>query len=201
MPLDRSLRLTFRSFVTLFFIAAVITVPLHVGHSFVHRRAIGVRELHPFIREFPSDARKVHGVGQSEVEEAETSLRFVSILELALLPLMAGAARRALIVDAGGSVATVADAWAHCLTAWRRPAPARVNVGVVLCGCIAGAAVVFLAESITAILAEPLGESVAFGLVGLGDAAARALGAPFVLVPFALIGVQAKGRATKRPTN
>jgi hypothetical protein len=199
MPLDRSLRATFRNFLTVFFIVAIVTVPLHVGHGFVYRKVMNVRELHPDIEDFP-ERRKVRRVSAKNLDESRNTFLFVTALEVVLLPLAVGATRRVLEVDARGGIPGVWDAWGHSTRAWHRPVPGPGNPLAVVVGAVLGLAIGYLVERIGLLLAEPVPGSVVFAPVGLAQGVARAAGAVFLLVPLAQLGRVAKGRESPAPT-
>jgi hypothetical protein len=199
MSVDRSLRTTFRNYLTVFFLVAVVTVPLHVGHAFLYRNVISVRELHPDIEDFP-ERRKVHRVGVKKLEQSRNAFLFVTVVELLLLPLAVGATRRVLEVDARGGLPRVVDGWVHSLHAWRRPVPEPGSPLAALVGAVLGLAVGYLVERIGVLLSEPVPGSVVFAPVGLTQGVARAAGAAFLLVPLAQLGRVAKGRQSPAPT-
>jgi hypothetical protein len=197
--LDQTFRIVWRNFSTLFLIVAVVAVPLHIGYSLIHRRAIGVSELHDLIRNFPTETRQVHGVGRPQLDAAERDARVVLVVELVLLPFAAGAARRVAAVDEAGGVPTVVGAWTHCVAAWLRPAP-PTGPGAVVVGVAVAAGVFVLARSIGLLVAEPAPEAWAFVLVGAAEALARAFAAPFALIPLGLLPRRAKDRLGHHPT-
>ncbi|HZA41441.1 MAG TPA: hypothetical protein VFA00_12555 [Actinomycetota bacterium] len=198
MSLDWTLRFTFRHFATLFLLVALFTVPLHVGRAFAYRRVVGLRELHPAIAELPPD-RFVRGVGAADLESAQGALLAVIVLELALIPLLAGAVRRVAQSDAAGRLPRVFNSLGHSLAAWRHPAPntARTTLAA---GAVLAFAVGTLVYRTGLLLAEPVPESVAFAPIGLAEALAAAAAAPFFLVPLALLPRSAKGKDPGGPT-
>src|ERR687884_2313848 len=90
--LDAGLRVAIRNFWTLFFIAAVVTVPLHLVYAFRYHNVIAVRELIPQIERFPA-GRHVHLVGPRQLHHARVGLWILDAVELLLLPLAVRAAR------------------------------------------------------------------------------------------------------------
>jgi hypothetical protein len=199
MSIDRTLRLTWRNFATLWLLVALITIPVHLGHSFVYRRVIGLRELHPAIEQLPAN-RQVRSVGRSDLEEARSALAVIVIVELALLPLVAGATRRALQVDAAGGLPTVLDSWTHSLGARRRPAPAGSGVAAAAAGLAISAATGYLIWQIGQLVIEPVGDDATWAAVGLAGGITGATAAPFFLVPIALLSGRAKGEGLNPPT-
>jgi hypothetical protein len=198
MSLDWTLRLVFRNFATLFLLVALVTVPLHVGRAFAYRRVVSLRELHPAIAELPPN-RLVRNVGAADLEAAQNALLAVIAIELALIPLMAGATRRVAQNEESQRLPTVADALGHSLGAWRHPAP---NAGRAHLATGVGLAFVVATLTLRAgtLLTEPVGDTVAFAAVGLVEALAAALAAPFFLVPLALLPRSAKGKDPRAPT-
>lgn len=198
--LDRSLRLTFRNFATLFFLAATVTVPLHVGIAFVHRDVIGVSELHPAIDEFPP-LRQVRGVGPPDLDAARRALLVATLVEVALLAVAVGATKRVLAAEGRGRLPGVIDGWAHGLGALTqrsgagRAGPLEIIVGAAL-GAVAGYSIYRMGVP----LVEAVPADFRFGPAGLLEGVARAFGAPFLLVPLALFGGRAKDDVGTRPT-
>jgi hypothetical protein len=199
MSLDRSLRATFRNYVTIFFVVAIVTVPLHVVHGFVYRKVMNVRELHPDIEDFP-ERRKVRRVSAKNLEESRNAFLFVTAVELLLLPLAAGATRHVLDIDRDGGVPRVYDAWLHSISAWREPPRDSAGPIALIAGAGVGLVVGYLVERIGFLLAEPVPGSIVFAPIGLVQGVARAAGAAFLLVPLAQLGRVAKGRQSPAPT-
>jgi len=191
MSLDRTLHFVFRNFATLFLLVALVTVPLHVGRAFAFRQVISVREIHPAIAELPPN-RLVRNVGASDLDTSRKALLAVIVVELMLIPLMAGAVRRVALSEAAGRLPSVADAWGHSLGAWRRAVP-RAGPATVVAGLVLALAVGALAWRIGMIVTEPVGGTVAFVAVGMVEAVSAALAAPFFLAPLALFARSAKG--------
>jgi hypothetical protein len=187
--LDDALRATFRNFTTLFLVVAVVTAPLHVGHSFVYRRVIAVQDLHSDIETFPLE-RQVHSVGRRQLDDSATSFWAITALEVLLLPLLVAAAGRVIEVDARGGVPTVVDAWIHLRL---RAVFGRRGGGwwAILAGAAVALAVGYFVEAIGMIAVEPLPDAAAFAGTGLVQAISRASAVPFVLVP-AVLTVRAK---------
>ena len=184
--LDHAFRLTLKNFTTYFLLVACVTVPLHVGYAFVFQKVIAVSEIHDEIETFPSE-RQVRSVGTAELEDARSVLRFITVLEALMLPVLARAARRVLADDSDGRMVTVKRAWGHLrgtggslLGAWSRHAFALLIA-------LATALVLgFLAERVGILLSEPLSDQRAWAGVGLAQAVARALAAPFFIVTWAV---------------
>jgi hypothetical protein len=188
MPLDRVLSLTWRNFATLFLIVALVTVPLHVGRTFLYRKVLVARELEPDIETF-TGGREVRGIGPADLQEARRSLLVVTVIELALLPLAVGAVRRALWLDRRGAPPGVLDAWVHAPAALFRgtgaPASSAATVAI---GALVGLAAGAMLERIGLILSEAFPLYLSFAPIGLTEGTSRALGAIFFLVPLALLG-------------
>jgi hypothetical protein len=195
MPPDRVLALTWRNFATLFFLVAVVTVPLHVARTFTYRKVLVVRELAPDIEAFPA-GREVRGIGPSDLDAARRSLLVVSGIELALIPLAVGAVRRVLQIDRRAGVPTVTDAWLHALGSWAHPTdrPPPTAAGLVV-GLAVGLAAGFLVGRAGILLAETVPNYLAFAPLGVVEGTARALSAIFFLVPLALLVPRAKAKS------
>ena len=190
MPLEPTLRLIWRNFWTLFLVVAVVTVPLHVVHAFAYRRVVEVRDLHDNIDSFPV-TRQVRSVGRDALEDYRRALTGITILELVLVPLLVGAARRVAQVDAEGRLPTVIDAWTHALGSWRRPSPIPGSPFSLAVGLLLAVLVGWLVGALGTVLSEPVPDVLAFGPVGLGRGLARAAGGVFALMPPALLGPHA----------
>jgi hypothetical protein len=177
--LDAGFRVTFRHFWTLFFVAAALTVPLHLIYVFTFHRVIAVRELAPQIERFPA-TRQVHLVGPSQIRRARLALWLLDAVEIALLPLAVRAARAVIEMDEKGEVPTAAKAWRD---AFRRQHGTRLPEfgGALLVALLAALAVGGLLDAIGRLIAEPFGANWSFAILGLTQGAARAAGAAFVL--------------------
>lgn len=198
--LDRSFRLTFRNFSTIFFIVAVVTVPLHLAYGYFSRDVVALSEIHDEIENLPQD-QKVKGVGADDLERARAGGWAVAAVEVALLPFLAAAARRVVEADRKGEIPYVTTAWAAAL---RRPlsgirrlpstsaAPLFAALGFAL-------AVALLARAGGLLATEPVPNDLAWAGVGLVEGAARALGAGFFLVPLVLAS-SPKGPQGETPT-
>lgn len=184
MFVDAALRSTFRNFSTLFFLVAVITVPLHIAHSYLVRDVIALDDLHPEIEELP-EARQVRGVGVDDLRRARVSYVVLSILELALAPLLVRAARS--VVTGEHVVTTVLSAYRGLPDA-RRAVPGRQRLMVwVLVAAAFAAIVAVLFRAGGLVLIEPLGDEHAFPWVGLVEGTARAVGGAFLVGPLAYL--------------
>jgi hypothetical protein len=200
MSIDATLRITWRNFATMWLLVAAVTIPLHVGHAFAYRRVIALRELHPAIAQLPAN-RQVRSIGRADLDDARAALAVIVVIELALLPFMAGATRRALQRDAGGRLPTVVDAWAHSMGSWRRAPPVESGVAEAGTGLIVAVATGYLVWGIGAIVSEPVPDSAAWAAVGLVQGLGAASAAPFFLVPIALLPGRAKGEGPIPPTH
>jgi hypothetical protein len=188
--LETSLQATFRNFSTLFLVVAVVVFPLHLAYGITFRDEIAVRELHSDIEDLPSGT-KVRGVGPAEIDRARMAGYALWLVEIALIPLMVKAARRALEATERGDVATVADAWGGALE--RAPQRwIRGGLGVVG-GMTVVAVLVFVPLELTGLLVtDALPDGFRFAGVVLFDTAARSSALPFVLVALVV------GRAPRR---
>ncbi|HEU4481236.1 MAG TPA: hypothetical protein VFS18_05075 [Actinomycetota bacterium] len=183
--LDHSLRLTFRNFSTYFLIVATLAVPLHVGYTFVFQNVISVTELHDAIEDFPK-TRQIRSVGPEQLRNARLVFGALTLVELLALPLLARAARRVLEEDAAGRMPQVTSAWAGVGRAGNLLGGLRARPGVIAVGALLALVVVVLAERIGFLLVEPLPDADAWAGVALVQIAARSLGAPFLVVPWAV---------------
>jgi hypothetical protein len=182
--LDQSFRLVFRNFSTLFLAVAVVTISLHLLYSFIFKDVIALRELHPYIAEL-RPGRFVREVGAKDLATARTAFVLMTVLQIALvLPLMA-VMSRILQVDAEGGIPSVVDGYLRLNQGWRglRVRALRTQLPSLM-GALAVALVVgILVERTGLLLTEPIGATFAWAAVGVAQGAARAVAAPFLLVP------------------
>jgi hypothetical protein len=180
--LDAGLRVTFRHFWTLFFIAAAVTVPLHLIYVFAFHNVIALRDLAPQIQNLPAN-QHVHLVGSSDLQHARVALWVVDAIELALVPLGVGAARAVLAADESGEVPTAIAAWQG---SFRQLHGSRWHLGSeLLIAALVGIAIGGLVDAIGRLLAEPFGIDWSFVVLGLIQGSARAAGTAFFLGPAA----------------
>lgn len=199
--LERSLRITLKHFSTLFLLVAIVTIPLHIAYAFAFRDVITVSELHSQIEDFPP-GRQVQGVGPADLDAARLALLGITIVELALIPVLLRAAARVAAVDEEGGVPTVGDAWSH-----RRESDASLvhalgsdGVRAVLGTLLVAVALGVVLERIGMAIVEPLNPEDAFAGVGLVQASSRAAAAPFFLVGVAVAGRKAKATGGETPS-
>lgn len=195
--LDRGLAVTFKNFATLFFVCAVITIPLHVTYAIVFKNEIGLRELHAQIESFPP-LREVKGVSKHDLDVSRLVSGGLAVFELLLVPLALKAARRVIDDDAENQVTTVGSAWSSALSrgyAWARDLPGGGGVIVIAAAAIA-IAVGVAADRVGALMAEPFSPTYAFAIVGPATALARAVAAPLFLGPVAFACLRKKGIAS-----
>jgi hypothetical protein len=184
MPVDAALRSTFRNFFTLFLLVAVWTVPLHLAHSYAYRDVISIAELHPDLETFP-EGRRVRNVGVGDLRSSRRAYLLLTVLELALLPLLLRAARR--VVADGTKEPTVVGAYRGLADRL----PARRDWGELALWAAAAAAfalaagALFRAGGLLAV--APLPDERAFPWVGLVDATARALAGALFIGPIAYL--------------
>ena len=77
--LDRGLRATFRNFATLFFVVAIVLVPLNLVITYVYRDAVRVREIETQIRELETEDNL--GADAERLDQADL-VRTVGAVEL-----------------------------------------------------------------------------------------------------------------------
>ena len=181
MLVDRALKTTLRNFSTLWLIVAVVTIPLNLAWGTLFHDVIATREIHADIESLPSGDR-VRGVDGEAIERSGYAQLIVLALELASIPLLLRATRRALERDASGHVPTALGAWRGVgrSSGDRSSAPWRLSVALAMAGF--ALVVGFLAALIGALLAAPVGDALAWLVVGLTRGAALALALPFLLV-------------------
>ena len=194
---DKAFRAALRNFSTLFLIVAVITVPLHLLYGIVFQNVIETRELHSVIQTFP-ETRQVRSVGRAQLMQARVGLALVTLIELAVLPFLARAARRVLRMEEAGEVATVGAA----LRAIREePAiPFGLDrMGPVLVAAAIGFAIGFAIERTGLLLLEFVSDESTFPFFGLMQGVSRAAGAPFLLAGLALLKPAAEAARDEVP--
>ncbi len=195
MLLDRAFRLTFRNFSTLFLIVATIVVPLHLIFSFYFRDVVAVSELHSAIEDLPGYLQ-VKGVKAREIRVYRSAFLALSAAELALIPALAAATRRALETDARGLVPTATGAWKG-LRELRLPRPGSWTTVAVATGCslLLGA----LVEVAGSTLLQPVPETSLWIAQGLVQGLSRSLAAPFALTAL-VVGQEIKGKGVLAST-
>jgi hypothetical protein len=192
VSVDDVLKTTFRNYATLFFVVAALTVPVHVVHAFIYRDVVAVRDIHDAVEDL-DPGQQVRRVTADDLAQYRTTGWLIAAAEIALIPVLAGAARTVLATRDSVSVGT---AWKRWLGGWRAPLPRPAHPAAVLAvGAVVAVAVASLLRSTGYLLSEPVGEAVSFAPVGLTEGLARAAGAPFLLVPLALAAGRAKGNA------
>ncbi|MDQ3216818.1 MAG: hypothetical protein M3Q18_02965 [Actinomycetota bacterium] len=194
MLADRALRAAFSNFSTLFLLAATITLPLHLTHGYLFREVYEVRDLHPVIEQFPK-GRRIARVSPRRLQRSRSAATIVLVAELALLPLLAGAALRVVRTHQEGGVPTALRSWRGVRDLLRLGA-AGSKPGVVVVGAAVALAVGWLARTTGLILAEPVPNSWAWLAISGVEALARAAAAPFLV---AAIAVAALHNAASRP--
>jgi hypothetical protein len=180
MLVDRALRTTLRNFSTFWLIAAAVTIPLNVAWGFLYQDVIAAGEIHADIETLPpGDA--VGGVDGRAIDRAERAQLIVLVIELALIPLLVRATRRAIERDTSGHVPTALGAWRGIARGTPRGSgPWRLSVVLPMGGL---ALVVWaLTALIGGLLAAPVGGSLAWLAVALTRGGALAVALPFLLV-------------------
>jgi hypothetical protein len=182
--LDRAFTATVRNFSTLFLAAAAVFVPLHLAHAYWFRDVIAVSELHPDIKGFPK-TRLVRGVGKQDLAAARASAVGVTVVEIALLPALVGAAGRVLEQDDLGEVPGALRA----LRRLRRPRlPPSAAVGPALVAVVVAVAMGWSARALAAVVVEPLPGTAGWLGTGLAEGCGRALGAAWLIGALASLG-------------
>jgi len=181
MLVDRALKTTLRNFSTFWLIVAVVTVPLDLALAALFTDVIATREIHADIESLPS-GDSVRGVDGEAIERSRYAQLIVLALELALIPLLLRATRRAIERDTSGHVPTALGAWRGVgrSSGARSSAPWRLSVALAMAGF--ALLVWTLASLIGGLLAAPVGDTLAWLVVGLTRGAALALALPFLLV-------------------
>jgi hypothetical protein len=194
--LERVLSTTFKNLSTLFLVAFVVLLPLHLAHSFVFRNVIEVRELHDEIEKFPP-LRQVRGVGTQQLDRARISFWILSLLEVAALPLGARAARTVIDDNRRSGVATVPSALAGIGSRIEGTGWGHGAAGAVIGAIVIGGASGWMLESAGSTLVQMLPDRAEFAWLALVQASARALGAAFVMTALAI--ARSRKRALDEP--
>lgn len=190
--LDRTLRLALRNYVTLFLFVATFAVTIHVVYLFLFRDVVGLAELHDAIREFPPQ-RQVRGVGHGDLDAFAVGNVVVTLVEIALIPFLAKGAARVLEQDERGEVPTVEAALAATMKRGYRWFPSPREAGPLLVSVAIALATWWLVRRTGLFLIEPMGPDRRWAAAAVVEGAARAAGAPFVLVSVVLRKSAAKG--------
>ena len=181
MLVDRALKTTLRNFSTLWLIVAAVTIPLNVAWAVVFQDVVATRGIHTHIESLPTGDR-VRGVDAEAIDRARYAELIVLALEIALIPLLVRATRRAIERDAAGHVPTALGAFSGALRPSRARGPTRYRGSVALAMAALALVVGVLGALIGNLLVELAGGSVAWLVVGLTRGAALALALPFLLV-------------------
>ena len=153
-----------------------------MAYAFIHREAIEVRELTPFIAELDGSQR-VNGIGTDELEDAERSRMILTAIELALVPFMISAARRVHERDEAGELPTATDGWQHALTPPRiGPIPRPKSFGAVGVAVVFSLLVGFAIYKAGLVVLDVFPDRLDFGILGMVEACARSVGLPWFLV-------------------
>ena len=181
MLVDRALKTTLRNFSTFWLIVAAVTIPLNVAWAFLYQDVIATREIHADIETLPT-GDKVRGIDEEAIDQARYAQLIVLALEVALIPLLLRATRRAIEREAAGHVPTALAAWRGIARSSGPRPPSRWRASVAL--PMAGFALVvwMLASLIGGLLVDPAGDSVAWLVLALTRGGALALALPFLLV-------------------
>jgi hypothetical protein len=196
--LDRTLRLALRNYVTLFLFVATFAVAIHAVYLFSFRDVVALVELHDAIREFPPQ-RQVRGVGHGDLDAWAVGNVIVTLVEIALIPFLAKGAARVIEQDEAGEVPTVEAALAATMKRGYRWFPSPKEAGPLLVA--AGIALVtwWFVRRTGLLVVEPVGPDARWAAVAVVEGAARAAGAPFVLVSVVLRKSAPKGEKVFTP--
>lgn len=200
--LDRCLRLTFRDFSTYFLIVAAVVLPLEFAYGAVFSDVIAVRELQPEIERLPEGARLLD-VTRERLTLARRARAALNVVQLLLLPWMAGATRRALEAADRGRVPTLPRSFGRPgLSPLRGRDATRARLrhfGTLLATFAVAAGVGLLVRYLGELVIEPSQGPGSWALVAAAETAARAAGAPFFLVAWAETGRVEEGEAEPAP--
>jgi hypothetical protein len=185
MLVDAAFRSTFREFSTLFLLVAVMTVPMHVAHSYVFRDVLAVRDLHPDIRDFP-EGRRVRDVGVADLHRSQQAWLALTLLEIALIPVVVRAARP--VVRGELQPATVLGAYRRVARRRPRGKERPRQLAWTLVGlAVAALLVTALLRASGLVVVAALPDDHAFPWIGLVEGTARALGGALFVGPAAFL--------------
>ncbi len=189
--LDSALRLALRNFSTLFLLVAILVLPIHVAYGLVFRDVVALYDVADEIQSAP-----VRGVTSADLRTARLVFWGVNALELLLIPLAARATRRVMEVDESGDVPGV---WDALRTAFRGTTRGLQGLGggrakELLAALLAALAAGLLVERMGLLLAGFTPPDSRFAVVALVQTAARATGAPLLLVPLVCASRPAEAR-------
>ena len=190
--LDRTLRLAFRNYVTLFLFVATFAVAIHLVYLFLFRDVVGLSEIHDAIREFPPQ-RQVRGVGHRDLDAWRIGNAVVTLVEIALVPFLAKGAARVIEQDERGEVPTVGAALTATMKRGYRWFPSLREAGPLLVTVAVALLTWWFVRSTGLLLVEPVGRDSEWAAVAVVEGAARAAAAPFVLVSVVLRKSAPKG--------
>jgi hypothetical protein len=181
MLVDRALKTTLRNFSTFWLIAAAVTIPLNLAWASLYADVIATREIHADIETLPA-GDEVRGVDGDAIDRARYAQLIVLALEIALIPLLLRATRRAIERDASGHVPTALGAWLNVARTSGVQGTGPLRLSVALPMAVFAVTAWALAASIGGLLAAPVGDSLAWLVVALTRGGALALALPFLLV-------------------
>lgn len=195
---DRGLRATFQNFATLFFVVAIVLVPLNLVATFVFRDAIRVREVEAQIRDLGSE--EVLGVDAARLDDADRARTIVLFAELLLIPVFLGAARKVLEDADAGRIPKASAALAR---GGLRPrlAPLLAAPGPTLSAAALAGLVWLLVTRIGDVASEAVYDEAAWAGVGLVRGLALAIALPFLLGPATYGSLRVKGGPPGAPTS
>jgi hypothetical protein len=191
MLVDRAFRFAFRNYSTLWLIAATVVFPLHLAHGYVFRDVIAVSELHAAIELFP-ERRQVARVSAAELVEARRWYTALTGVEIALIPVLAGATTRVLQDDVQGDVPGALRSWAGAARFSPRAQFARP--GPLIAALVISLAIGWFAETTGRLLVEPVPEGLLWVGGALVAATARSIAAPFLLATLATCALETDPR-------
>lgn len=191
--LDRALAKTFSELSTLILVACVLTVPLHLGHAYLFKDELSIREMGPEIGAL-DEGQRVRGVTAGDVDEERTWLAIVVLLEVMASVLVYRAAHRVFSIAESGGVPGVADAYRHLGGSGGGALPSLAPVAVLV--AIAGFAA-WLLLSIGTRVADMAPAELAW--VGVGATRAVAMAVFLALAAGGAAALPATGSKPARP--
>ena len=195
MLADRALRAAFSNFSTLFLVAATIALPLQLTHGYFFQEVYEVRDLHPVIEQFPK-GRRIARVSPRRLQRSGNVATTVLVVELIMLPLLAGGALRVVRTQQEGGVPTALGSW-RGVRDIPRLMGASSKPGVVVLGAAVALAVGWLVRTTVLTLAEPVPDSWAWLAISGVEGLARATAAPFLVASIAVAALHGSGSQTR----
>ena len=192
MLVDRALKTALRNFSTFWLIVAAVSIPLNLAWAVGFQDVVATRAIHADIESLPT-GDTVRGVDEEAIDRARYGELIVLALQIAIIPVLLRATRRAIERDAEGHVPTALGAFGGVFRSSRARRPTRFSASVALAMAAFALIVGIFATLIGDLLVEAAGGSVAWLVLALSRGTVLALALPFLLVGWVEAHVPAEG--------